>query len=173
MSDIGLPPEGSKVSASALIGRLSFWLVGGATVLMVSAVTLQLLDTLESRELVIENDSSEIFVGMHWGGVALVALVWTFLICTFWCLGKLREWARKTTIGIFSILSLSFVWNGCMALLMSVALIQVDFSEALRHEWSARLVIALFGLILLIVAWWCWRLVRFLRTEVVRGVFQK
>jgi uncharacterized BrkB/YihY/UPF0761 family membrane protein len=172
MNDVTQSLGGNEASASSLVRRLSIWLVGGAAVLMALAVTLQLADIEESRELELGNASPEVVARIQWGTVSMVAAVWMFFIYAFWSLGKRKEWSRKATIGIFSILTLSFAFNGGMTLLMSAALLQVDFAKAQGSGWSGRIVLAVVGSMLLILAWLCWRLIRALRTRAVRDVFQ-
>jgi hypothetical protein len=171
MNDMKDQQYDSELSASLYIRRLSLWLVTVSGLLMVLALLNQSADIETIDGLKLMNADLDLVARMEWGSVFLVATVWIFFICAFRSLGKRKEWARKATIGIFSVLAFSFVWNGILTLLLSATTLRVESGVMPNLGWPGRIFLIFIGLLLLVLAWVFWKLILKLRTQVIRRLF--
>jgi len=174
MSEDYRMPEDSSEVAQASVKRLSWLLTMISTVLMIIATGRQAAITLDSTsaDALVTLSGNDAMASQLGGALTLLLIVfWAFLSFTFWSLGKLKNWARKATIGIFAVMIFGLAWNGILAICMSVALLQVKFVQSEGQSILIRIAIGSAGAALLLAAYGCWRLLSKLRTEEIRREF--
>ena len=117
--------------------------------------------------------SKQIAAWSGWFALVGLVLIWLIFFVSAHGLSRRQNWARIASIGVLGWIGLALAWTGGAALLAGIGVLASTgpANASSTYELLLRLGLVAIGLLLLSIAYLCWRLISRLRSSAVRQVF--